>query len=259
MSGIQIPLPVHRRITVLSLKGGVGKTTASVLLGSFLASARESRVVVVDANPDRGTLRDRILLQNKQTLHDLSSRAEQIGSYTELRQYVSVNDARLHALVAPAVPTTHGGIDEKRYRAVADLLGRYYDLVLNDCGTGLYRPGMSEVLGMTDQVIVVLEPSLDSVRSAESTFSWLAQNGYQDLANRAIVVITRVDRKAAPSQEIKDLESRIDRSTGGVVRIPYDEHLADGGVIHLERLQEPTRSACRRMALLTVEGLARMR
>jgi MinD-like ATPase involved in chromosome partitioning or flagellar assembly len=236
----------------------VGKTTASVLLGSFLASARESRVIAVDANPDRGTLRDRVLLQNKRTLNDLSAEVEQIGSYTELRQYVSVNDARLHALVTSAVPTKHGGIGEERFRAVAGLLGKYYDLVLNDSGTGLHQPGMSEVLRLTDQVMVVLEPSLDSVRSAESTFSWLVQNGYQDLANRAIAVITRVDHRVALSQEIKDLESQIAQSTGGVVRIPYDEHLAAGGVIHLDRLQESTRSACRRLALLTVEALARL-
>src|ERR1019366_5628217 len=46
----------HHRVAVMSLKGGVGKTTTTVGLGSTLAVLRGDRVVAVDANPDRGTL-----------------------------------------------------------------------------------------------------------------------------------------------------------------------------------------------------------
>ena len=46
----------HHRVAVVSLKGGVGKTTTTVGLGAMLASLRGDRVIAVDANPDRGTL-----------------------------------------------------------------------------------------------------------------------------------------------------------------------------------------------------------
>src|SRR5262249_16188885 len=46
-------------IAVLSLKGGVGKTTTTVGLGATLASSLGERVVAVDANPDFGTLDQR--------------------------------------------------------------------------------------------------------------------------------------------------------------------------------------------------------
>ena len=46
----------HHRVAVLSLKGGVGKTTTTVGLGATLATLRGDRVIAVDANPDRGTL-----------------------------------------------------------------------------------------------------------------------------------------------------------------------------------------------------------
>src|SRR5206468_1454934 len=42
----------HHRVAVLSLKGGVGKTTTVMGLGSTLASLRGDRVIAVDANPD---------------------------------------------------------------------------------------------------------------------------------------------------------------------------------------------------------------
>src|SRR5262249_37320691 len=45
----------HHRVAVLSLKGGVGKTTTAVGLGATLATLRGDRVIAVDAHPDRGT------------------------------------------------------------------------------------------------------------------------------------------------------------------------------------------------------------
>src|SRR3954470_3066378 len=46
------PLPGAHQIAVTSLKGGVGKTTVSAVLGLMLAENRGDRVVVLDANPD---------------------------------------------------------------------------------------------------------------------------------------------------------------------------------------------------------------
>ncbi|HCU78761.1 MAG TPA: MinD/ParA family protein, partial [Microbacterium sp.] len=58
---IAAPLPGGARfVPVLSRKGGVGKTTVTTLLGMALADARDDRVIAVDANPDRGTLAERI-------------------------------------------------------------------------------------------------------------------------------------------------------------------------------------------------------
>ncbi|WP_285729749.1 MinD/ParA family protein [Nocardiopsis sp. ATB16-24] len=251
-------IPTHRRIAVLSLKGGVGKTTTAVLLGSVLASERESRVIAVDANPDRGTLRDRLVLQSDLTLRDLADSAASIDRYTQLRQYVSVNESRLHVLTGSDTPTSPIGAEADGYKAVAGLLEQYYDIALTDCGTGLNLPGMESVLSLTDQVIIVLEPALDAARSAHSTLSWLSQNGYRHLADKAIVVVSRVDRKSAGDKEIAELEAQFGDRAGGVVRVPFDEHLAKGGVVRLEKLRERTRSSYRKLALLSVEGLARL-
>lgn len=257
-SRIQAMIPTHRRIAVLSLKGGVGKTTTAVLLGSVLASERESRVIAVDANPDRGTLRDRLVLQSDLTLRDLADSAASIDRYTQLRQYVSVNESRLHVLTGSDTPTSPIGAEADGYKAVAGLLEQYYDIALTDCGTGLNLPGMESVLSLTDQVIIVLEPALDAARSAHSTLSWLSQNGYRHLADKAIVVVSRVDRKSAGDKEIAELEAQFGDRAGGVVRVPFDEHLAKGGIVRLEKLRERTRSSYRKLALLSVEGLARL-
>ena len=68
------PLRGCYRIAMLSLKGGVGKTTITATLGATFASIRGDRVVAVDANPDRGTLSQKIPLETaatvRQLLHD---------------------------------------------------------------------------------------------------------------------------------------------------------------------------------------------
>src|ERR1700738_1683072 len=68
---INRPLRDCYRIAVLSLKGGVGKTTIAATLGSTLASIRGDRVIAVDANPDRGTLSQKIPLQTASTVGQL--------------------------------------------------------------------------------------------------------------------------------------------------------------------------------------------
>ena len=49
----------HHRVAVLSLKGGVGKTTTAVALGATLATLRGDRVIAIDANPDAARFRTR--------------------------------------------------------------------------------------------------------------------------------------------------------------------------------------------------------
>ena len=51
---------VHQ-VAVVSLKGGVGRTTATALLGLALAEHRGDRVLALDSTPVGGTLADRLL------------------------------------------------------------------------------------------------------------------------------------------------------------------------------------------------------
>ena len=79
----------HHRVAVVSLKGGVGKTTTTVGLGATLASLRGDRVIAVDANPDRGTLSDKLRLETAATVRDLLNEQYQIQRYTDVRAYTT--------------------------------------------------------------------------------------------------------------------------------------------------------------------------
>src|SRR5262245_9596846 len=58
-------------IAVLSMKGGVGKTTVTVGLGVTFAGLRGDRVIAFDANPDFGTLAQRGPTETRSTVRDL--------------------------------------------------------------------------------------------------------------------------------------------------------------------------------------------
>ena len=49
---VKTPINGSRRIVVLSRKGGVGKTTTTLMLGHTFASWRGDRVVALDGNPE---------------------------------------------------------------------------------------------------------------------------------------------------------------------------------------------------------------
>lgn len=65
----------HHRIAVMSLKGGVGKTTTTVALGNTLASLRGDRVIAIDANPDRGTLGIKVKSETAATIRTMLAEA----------------------------------------------------------------------------------------------------------------------------------------------------------------------------------------
>ncbi|MGH3528517.1 MAG: AAA family ATPase, partial [Pseudonocardiaceae bacterium] len=87
ISQINQPLNGCYKIAMLSLKGGVGKTTITATLGSTLASLRGDRVVGVDANPDRGTLAQKIPLETSATVRHLLRDADRIHRHSDIRAY----------------------------------------------------------------------------------------------------------------------------------------------------------------------------
>ncbi len=58
---IRTPVLSCYRIAVISLKGGVGKTTTTTALGATLSTERQDKVIAIDANPDAGTLGRRVI------------------------------------------------------------------------------------------------------------------------------------------------------------------------------------------------------
>ncbi|MBT2518958.1 MinD/ParA family protein [Streptomyces sp. ISL-90] len=243
-----------RFVPVLTRKGGVGKTTITALLGMALADARDDRVIAIDANPDRGTLAERVDRQTRETVRDVVTKAASIGGYTDFSSFVSRDETRLDILASDTDPTLSEAFDDDDYNIVADLAARYYSLVLTDCGTGIVHSVMSATLQRADSIVVVSGGSVDEARLASETLTWLEANGYGDLVRNAIVAIN-LATQGTHLVKVDEIEAHFQSRVREIVRIPYDPQLAAGSVVNWHELRPVTQHAARELAALVVEGL----
>ena len=212
----------HHRVAVMSLKGGVGKTTTTVSLGSMLASLRGDRIIALDANPDRGTLSDKVRLETSATVRDLLNERSQIRRYADVRAFTSQAPSRLEVLASDRDPTVSVAFCEEDYYDAARVLEHYYSISLIDCGTGLLHSAMAGVLRMADQIILVSSPSVDGARSASATLDWLDAHAYGDLVRNAVVVLSMIRPRSKSTVDLDRLEHHFAGRCRAVARIPYD-------------------------------------
>ena len=246
----------HHRIAVLSLKGGVGKTTTTVGLGATLASLRGDRVIAVDANPDRGTLSDKLRLETAATVRDLLNEVDQIRRYADVRAYTTQAVSGLEVLASDRDPTVSVAFSAGDYADVARLLEHYYSVCVTDCGTGLLHSAMAGVLRLADQIVLVSSASVDGARGASATLDWLAAHQYGDLVRGGVVVLSAVRPRNKSAVDLARLEQHFAARCRAVVRIPYDAHLAEGAEVDLARLSRATADAYLVLAAEVGDGFA---
>jgi MinD-like ATPase involved in chromosome partitioning or flagellar assembly len=252
---IAAPLPgTARFVPVLSRKGGVGKTTVTALLGMALADAREDRVIAVDANPDRGTLADRIARTNTKTVRDLVRIHDQVTGYHDISAVVSRDATRLDVLASDTDPRVSEAFNDEDYDQVASVAAHYYSLVLTDTGTGIVHAVMGATLDRADTIVIVAGLSVDEARLASETLTWLETNGYADKVRDAVVVLNQ-STPGSPMVRLSELEAHFRTRVAHVLRIPYDPRIAAGSAISFAALQPETRQAARELAAVVVEGL----
>jgi MinD-like ATPase involved in chromosome partitioning or flagellar assembly len=258
----QVRTPVaggHHRVAVLSLKGGVGKTTTAVGLGATLATLRGDRVIALDANPDRGTLSDKVRLETAATIRDLLNERDQVRRYADIRAFTSQAPSRLEVLASDRDPGVSVAFGADDYCDAARMLEHFYSICITDCGTGLLHSAMSGVLRLADQIVLVSSPSVDGARSASATLDWLEAHHCGDLVRNGVVVLSAIRPKSKSTVDLDRLEHHFAARCRAVTRIPYDPHLEEGAEVELEFLSSETADAYLSLAAIVGEGLARPR
>ena len=255
VSEVQRPLRGCYRIALLSLKGGVGKTTITATLGATFASIRGDRVVAVDANPDRGTLSQKVPLETPATVRHLLRDAEGIEAYSDVRAYTSQGPSRLEVLASEQDPAVSEAFSSDDYTRTLEVLERFYSLVLTDCGTGMLHSAMSAVLHKADVLVVISSGSVDGARSASATLDWLDAHGHQDMVRNSIAVINAV-RPRSGKVDMKKVVDHFNRRCRAVKQVPFDPHLEEGAEISLDRLRPETREALIELAAVVAQGFS---
>jgi MinD-like ATPase involved in chromosome partitioning or flagellar assembly len=241
-------------VPVLTRKGGVGKTTVTSLLGMALSLHREDRVLAVDANPDRGTLAERVTKSTQKTVRDVVNRASSITGFPVFSDFVSRDSTRLDVLASETDPMISEAFDEDDYNVVADIAARYYSICLTDCGTGIVHSVMRAVLQRADSLVIVSGGSIDEAKLASETLTWLEANGYGDLVRNSVVALNTATF-GTELVKLDEIEAHFRTRVRDLIRIPYDPKLAAGSEIRFDNLHPATQQAARDLAALVVDGL----
>ena len=249
---IRTPVAGCRRIAVISRKGGVGKTTTTLMLGHALAQHRGDRVVALDGNPDAGSLGYRVARETDATITDLLERSGEITGYAQMRGFTSQSPSRLEVVASDDDPHISQAIGEDEYRETIELLERHYNLILLDTGTGILDSATQGILRMADQLVIVLAASLDSSRAAGLTLDWLESHGYSGLVGSSVAVINQARNRGLV--EVLRVEDHFRARCRDVVRIPWDQRLEAGGEAALDELDPPTREAYLQLAASVADG-----
>lgn len=247
-----------RFVPVLTRKGGVGKTTISALLGMAMADTREDRIIAIDANPDRGTLAERIDKQTRATVRDVVLRADSLHTFSEFQTVVSRDETRLDVLASDTDPHVSEAFDENDYNVVADMAERFYSVAITDCGTGIVHSVMRATLQRADSIVIVSGGSVDEARLASETLTWLESNGHAHLVKNAVVALNTATQ-GTNLVKLEEIEAHFKSRVREIVRIPYDPSLATGSVIHYRNLSKLTKTAARELAAVVMDGLPKIR
>ncbi len=243
---------------ILSLKGGIGKTSTTVGVGLTLAEYRGDPPCAIDANPDSGDLVERALgeglyqQQSPRTITDLLQNIEQVDSLTELARYMH-HAGRLHLIAGEQDPEVSDSLTAEEYLRIRKLVSGYYSVALTDCGTGVTHNAMSGILQSADNLIIAAGYAVSGAKRARATLHWLAGHGYEELARNAIVVIT--DKDEVSSRVDKDaIEDHLSGICRQLIAVPHDRGVADGDLVTLDVLRPETRRAYKEIAAAIVDG-----
>lgn len=243
---------------VLSLKGGIGKTSTTVGVGLTLAEFRGDPPCAIDANPDSGDLVERALGEGiyqqatPRTITDLLKNIDSIDSLTGLSRYMH-HSGRLHLIAGEQDPEVSDSLTAEEYLRIRKVISAYYSVALTDCGTGVTHNAMSGILQSADNLIIAAGYAVSGAKRARSTLQWLASHGYEDLARNAIVVIT--DKDEVSTRVDKDaIEDHLAGMCRQLIAVPHDRGVADGDLVTLDHLKPETRRAYKEIAAAVVDG-----
>jgi MinD-like ATPase involved in chromosome partitioning or flagellar assembly len=252
---VQQPVTTGRVIAVTSIRGGVGKSTVSALLGRTFNHYRHDPVLTLEADAALGTLPVRMGAESvRWSCANLAQILTPAMQLTDVTGYlVPVTDG---GWLLPASQGRVGApMDVRTYRTVTLALRRYFAVTVVDCEA---LPGEVARTAMdTAHARVVVAPmTAEGVNGTRQVLDWLAQLPHAALATTVVALSasspdTTLDAKTAAAHL---------REAGvSVVLLPYDRHLAQGGPIHTDMLGQNTRDAAVRLAAETMHRAARAR
>ncbi len=249
-----------------SPKGGVGKTTTAVAVGTVLGRLRSPEpVLLVETNPHLGTSQFRLRISNPLSIYDLVGWMDEIVraggredaiSSNQLEGFLSsIPERNLKVLSAPSEAHLREAMTREDLRRVLRLLCRHFPTLLLDTGTDILQPSASYVLeAVADQILIVVNGA-DGAHHARVLLNRLLQvHGVAWVQQRTIIVLNEVDDRGL--LDMNAVRRTFEPHVAAVCGIAWDRHLQPGGQFDPALLSERTRMDFLRLAAAVGRGYA---
>lgn len=230
-------------------KGGVHKTTATVLAAATVGSVRGRGVVAWDDNELRGTLGLRAgSARHARTVSHLVSELIEVEAHSGYALSERFDDFLRHAsdgsydvLAGEEDPRFARKLDPHTVRRVLELMRRTHDVICVDTGNNVESANWQTVLQTADQLVITTVPREDAAFTADWMLDLLEEAGMSELVANAVTLLSLPTPR--PSPMINDLARHFATRTRAVTVVPYDPSLEAGASIEYSVLQPATRQA----------------
>jgi pilus assembly protein CpaE len=179
-------------ITVMSAKGGSGKTVTATNLSVLLAREPDKSVVLVDADLQFGDVCLVLQLEPKFTVVNAAAELHRLDPQL-IESIVTPHPSGLKVLAAPLEPAFADDITTGGLLQIVDVLSEMYDYVVVDTASLLDELLLS-LLERSDQVLMVVDMDLPSVKNAKLALETLRLLKYP--TNKVKLILNRSNAKA---------------------------------------------------------------
>lgn len=164
--------------SLFSLKGGVGCTALATNIAAQISGMTENRTVLVDLNMPLGDTALYLNMENDR-LYTITDFIYNLNRFDENLIYKSLSqhDSGLYLLSLPSDIGELDNLNSEMIKTIISSLRKYFDHVVIDCSSDLSDVTLS-CLDESDNIVLVTEPSLSSLRAVNAVIRLTQRLGY---------------------------------------------------------------------------------
>ena len=178
-------------VSVVSPKGGVGRTTVATNLAIGLAEVAPGQVVIVDLDLQFGDVADALRLLPERTFDD-TRYSNAAHDPVALKAELTPHPLNLFALCAPATLRSADELKPEHVQRVLELLAKSFRYVIVDTPAGLNEHTIRAIELSTD-LVLLSATDVPSVRATRRAIE--ALRGISDPTQRCHFVLNRADAR----------------------------------------------------------------
>src|SRR5918998_2384188 len=189
------PAQMGRVITVVSPKGGVGKTTVATNLAVGLARTAPHSTVLVDLDVQFGDVASALDLDPEYSLVD-AVRGPASQDTMVLKTFVTRHETGLYVICGPRIPADADGISGQDVSRLLQVLASEFRYVVVDTAPGLSDHTLA-ALDQTTDLVLLTSMDVPGVRGLRKELDTLSHLGLSP--NSRHVVLNFIDTRAGLS------------------------------------------------------------